>query len=146
MNKDYKNILEQEELKKSPFTLPEGYFSQMEDGVRERISANGAPKSSTSWGVLKPAFALVCSFLLIFGIGYGVLQMTNTLSSAPDNDGMMADITDNYFGFDDLFSDENKRFDEEGDDMDENTKEIITYLGSEISPYELSNIYANLLE
>lgn len=146
MNNELNNILNNPDLKKNPFSLPEGYIAKMEDGVREKISARS--RTTSSWSVLKPAFALACSFLLIFGIGYSVLHLTSTLSHTSDSEGIIADVTESYYGFDDLFSDDNDDSSEEieMEKMDEDMEEIITYLGSELSAYELSNIYANLLE
>lgn len=77
--KDTKNILEQEALKQSPFTVPEGYFATVEDRVRERIAAPA--RTSRLWMVLKPAITVAAMFLIIFGIGYATLSLTGTLNS-----------------------------------------------------------------
>lgn len=77
--KDTKNILEQEALKQSPFTVPEGYFVTVEDRVRERIAAPA--RTSRLWMVLKPAITVAAMFLIIFGIGYATLSLTGTLNS-----------------------------------------------------------------
>ena len=77
--KDTKNILEQESLKKAPFTVPEGYFATVEDRVHERIAKPA--KTSRLWTVLKPGIAVAAMFLIIFGIGYATLSLTGTLGS-----------------------------------------------------------------
>ena len=78
--KDTKNILEQDSLKRTPFTVPEGYFDTVEDRVRQRI-AQPAKASSRLWTVLKPGIAVAAMFLIIFGIGYATLSLTGTLGS-----------------------------------------------------------------
>jgi len=60
---------------KMNYSLPEDYFQQMEDKVRDRIHGSGAP----AFGVIKPALLLVCMFVIIFGIGYGTMALTGTL-------------------------------------------------------------------
>ena len=65
--KETKNILDQESLRKAPFTVPEGYFATVEDRVRERVAKPA--KASPLWRVLKPGIAVAAMFLIIFGIG-----------------------------------------------------------------------------
>ena len=72
-----------EDKRKMNYTLPEGYFSRMEDKVRDRIHAkekkSSLMKARPGLGVIKPALLLVCMFLIIFGIGYGTMALTGTL-------------------------------------------------------------------
>ena len=77
--KETKNILDQESLRKAPFTVPEGYFATVEDRVRERVAKPA--KASPLWRVLKPGIAVAAMFLIIFGIGYATLSLTGTLDS-----------------------------------------------------------------
>lgn len=86
--KETKNMLEQDSLKQSPFTVPEGYFGSVEDRVRERIAKPA--KSSRLWTVLKPGIAVAAMFLIIFGLGYATLSLTGTLGSGRLNQ-MLAD-------------------------------------------------------
>ena len=73
-NKEMKEILDDPKLKIRPFTVPEGYFSGVEDGVRRRLETpSGAPSFVR---VLKPAFALASMFLVIAGIGYTTMKLT----------------------------------------------------------------------
>lgn len=69
--------------RKMNYTLPEDYFSRMEDKVRERIHAaenkSSLRDAKPGFGVIKPALLLVCMFLIIFGIGYGTMALTGTL-------------------------------------------------------------------
>jgi len=65
------------------YKVPEGYFLQMEDKVRDRIHASEEKTTNRSgnpaWGIVKPALLLVCMFVAIFGIGYGTMALTGTL-------------------------------------------------------------------
>lgn len=83
-----------EDKRKMNYTLPEGYFSQMEDKVRDRIHAKEKKSSllETRPGlkVVKPALLLVCMFLIIFGIGYGTMALTGTLGYEKPS-GIMAE-------------------------------------------------------
>jgi hypothetical protein len=75
-----KDILEREEFRQNPFTAPEGYFASLEDQLRDKVL--GTEKRPVGLvGVLKPALMMVCSFAVIIGLGYGVLSLTNSISS-----------------------------------------------------------------
>lgn len=71
------DILEDIKKKGSPFKVPEHYFSTVEDGVRGAINEPEMVQSPFL-SALKSGFALAFSFLLIFGMGYGVLSLTRT--------------------------------------------------------------------
>ena len=65
-----------------PFKVPDGYFATIEDSVRSAVSqpASGA---SLLFSAVKSGLALAFSFLFIFGIGYGVISLTDSFSG-PD--------------------------------------------------------------
>ena len=77
------DILQSEELKANPFTMPQGYLESLEASVSARIEAESQKSSRPVWftvrRVLKPAVSLAAMFILIFGIGYGALSLTGTL-------------------------------------------------------------------
>ncbi|MCF0165037.1 MAG: hypothetical protein HUJ92_07105 [Bacteroidales bacterium] len=76
-----KDILNNEELRKNPFTVPQGYFDSMEDKLRAAVNPDGAGEAvHTRWSVLKPAFSLALMFCIIFGMGWGMLRITSTFS------------------------------------------------------------------
>ncbi len=82
--KQEKDILQRQELKANPYTVPSNYFSNIEDSIREKIKADG--KESIVWHkrffqVTSSYFMLACSFGLIFGMAYGVLSLTSTLNN-----------------------------------------------------------------
>lgn len=72
-----KDILQRPSLKENPYTVPQGYFSMVEDEVREKIHGKQSEKGSL-YSIFKTNIALVASFVLIFGIGYGIMHLTNT--------------------------------------------------------------------
>lgn len=92
-----------EEIKKGRelFKVPDGYFSSLEREVRGRIaqSEGGVTPILSS---LRSGFALACSFLLIFGIGYGVMALTNTSPSTtfPREDNLAILIDGGYINYD----------------------------------------------
>ena len=78
MNKICNDSLKNAELKRMPFSVPRNYFEELEDTLHSRI--NPEVKKTSFLEILKPALGLLCSFAFIFGIGYGALRLTNTLS------------------------------------------------------------------
>ena len=74
------DILQRNEFRQSPFTVPEGYFASLEDSLRDKVLVTGKMPAGFV-GVLKPALMMACSFAVILGIGYGILSMTGSLSS-----------------------------------------------------------------
>jgi hypothetical protein len=78
--KNNNDILQREEFRQNPFTVPEGYFASMENSLRDKVFAT-EKKPAGFVGVLKPALVMACSFAVIFAIGYGILSMTGSLSS-----------------------------------------------------------------
>lgn len=77
--KNENDILNRDEFKQNPFTVPEGYFTAMEDSLREKVLGTKKQPSRAA-GVLKPALMLAFSFAIIFGLAYGVFSLTNTLA------------------------------------------------------------------
>lgn len=87
-----KDILQQESLREMPFSVPQGYFASLEDNLRDKVLA---PKPKLNIvNVLKPAFALACSFLVIIGLGYGVIKLTNSVpqESFSEYDAIVAQV------------------------------------------------------
>ncbi|MBR5736427.1 MAG: hypothetical protein IKX60_06525 [Bacteroidales bacterium] len=78
--KNTNDILQREEFRQNPFTVPEGYFASLEDSLRDKVFAT-EKKPAGFVGVLKPALMMACSFAVILGLGYGILSMTGSFSS-----------------------------------------------------------------
>ncbi len=115
MNKDFKDILDNKDLKKNPFTLPQGYFTQMEDNVREKIhSEHAIERGGSLISQLRTYTAMLAMFLLLFGVGYGVISTTgvsnvkyNGLSgiiSIPQEDTLSDEELLIIFGQTDIYS------------------------------------------
>lgn len=76
-----KEILEERHLKEDPFIVPQGYFDTLENSVGDKVAME-KEKTRGIWYLLKPAVGLAASFALIFGIGYGVMNLTGSYSGS----------------------------------------------------------------
>ena len=140
------DILERARQAGQPFKTPEGYFTSFDDRLMARISAEAEPaptRRKRIWVALKPALALAATFALIFGMGYGVLSLTHTLDGgkADENASGYASVEEelirpvsiiNYY--------QSEGQEEEEADIDEET--ILSFLASELSYGDLTEIYA----
>ncbi|MBQ6311487.1 MAG: hypothetical protein IJK74_08080 [Bacteroidales bacterium] len=105
MEKNRLDILEDERMKQVPFTTPEKYFESLEDRIAEKVFPSEKKGWWTSLGkVLKPALTLAASFLIVAGLGWGVMRLTQTartdLAQNIDNteEGQMLDSLVKDFG------------------------------------------------
>lgn len=78
MRKTPEDILQDGHLKQMPFRVPTGYFEELEESVREKVTGN-APDGR--WGAvrrsLKAYLGLAAAFVLLIGATYGVLKLTH---------------------------------------------------------------------
>ena len=119
--KETKDILADNKFKQNPYVVREGYFDCIGSRVNDRID-NPTPKSGF-WTVAKPAILLACSFLIIFGIGYGTLSLTNTIGGASEsnlNNATFADFMEN------LHNTDSETFNQNGEITDEEMYEFLT--------------------
>ena len=105
MEKNRLDILEEERMKQVPFTTPENYFESLEDRIAEKVFPSEKKGWWTSLGkVLKPALTLAASFLIVAGLGWGVMRLTQTargdLAQNAENteEGQMLDSLVKDFG------------------------------------------------
>ena len=138
------DILERVQQGGNPFRMPEGYLDTFDDRLMARISSEAAqePSQRRIWVMLKPALALAATFALIFGMGYGVLSLTHTIDRGTGtNAAEFATVAEefirpasliNYYQTDEMTAEE--------EEIDE--EEIISYLSSQLSYYDLADIYA----
>ena len=77
------DILSKSLLKENPFGVPKGYFDAMKQEIMETISAKGAAQQEevetspvTFMAYLKPALSLAAVFAIVFGMGWGVMKVT----------------------------------------------------------------------
>ena len=105
MEKNRLDILEEERMKQIPFTTPDNYFESLEERIAEKVF----PSEKKGWWpslgkVLKPALGLAASFLIVAGLGWGVMRLTQTtrtdLAQNTDNteEGQMLDSLVKDFG------------------------------------------------
>ena len=95
------DILETEEMRKIPFSVPEDYFDSLEDRLSESIFH----KNKESWisslkKTLKPVMTLAASFLIVAAMGWGVMRLTKlsqnkiALNSQEETSEESADLMD----------------------------------------------------
>lgn len=144
MNEPIDDLLSRRRDAEQPFRVPEGYFDALEDRVMARIAMEETPETGRRrvWTVIKPALALAATFALIFGMGYGVLSLTQTLkrgNGTPEAPGYATTVEEwitpasliNYYEMDAQPVEE---------EIDEET--LVNYLASELSFTQLAEIYA----
>lgn len=73
------NILERAEMKKIPFSTPEGYFDSVESRLQEKVFGE---KTKGGWlysmkKTLRPVLTLAASFIIVAVMGWGVMRLTN---------------------------------------------------------------------
>ncbi len=155
MNQQH-NIHDNPLLKRNPFKTPEGYLESLEEkilslaGIAQNEEAQEVVTSLRRgrwFGVLKPALLLACTFGVIFGMGYGVLRLTDTLNKPSDTEDSYYTtmiekglIRSNfvYSIEEDL---ENEYFDDEESVFDE--EEVVTWLATQYSSMELAQLYCD---
>ncbi|MBO4691446.1 MAG: hypothetical protein J5604_01570 [Bacteroidales bacterium] len=78
----FNDPLEENKLLQIPFTVPENYFEELEEKLNATLSGQ---KQDGKWGALlrtiKASLALAASFLIIFGLGWGVMHLTKNVQN-----------------------------------------------------------------
>lgn len=96
--KTYKDILENPSLKQNPYSVPEGYFAELEDKVRAAVNPEyvEAPKGLA---LFKPALVLAVMFAVVGGLGLGVAKITEKMYNPVrevEDEGIYALIEEGY--------------------------------------------------
>ncbi|MDD3273997.1 MAG: hypothetical protein PHV46_08115 [Bacteroidales bacterium] len=60
-------------LRENPHSVPEGYFSSLQDAISDKISAE--KQKPSFWRVARPQLALAASFAVIFIIAYATINL-----------------------------------------------------------------------
>lgn len=120
----------------TPFKMPDGYLENLEASVNEKIGR----KPSRTWSVLKPAIGLACSFVVIFGMGYGILTLTGTLNKV-DEKSADTETIDQYLSYSSHINYYENGVEEEDIIQDE---EIMDYLEFEMTESAVSDYLASL--
>lgn len=148
---EFNNILDNPDLKKLSFSVPEGYFAKMEDQVRE-IIATPEHVPSGIMRYFKPALGLLCSFGLVFGLGYGIFALTGTLLQEDDTpyvslieNGYINRSTIDHFSLslDDIEQESDIDDDLLSEEIDVED-DVVGYLASELSATDIPDIYSDL--
>lgn len=120
--------------KKSPFTVPEGYFDKLTDRITERVQEEKKPQKVRFIQIVKPYMGLAAIFMLAFLVVQVVFPHFIDPNKMILKEGetveqtQQAVATDNEIIFDSYFNPTNE--------------EIIEYLTTEIDSYDL--IYAGI--
>lgn len=120
--------------KKSPFTVPEGYFDKLTDRIAERVQEEKKPQKVRFIQIVKPYMGLAAIFMLAFLVVQVVFPHFIDPNKMILKEGetveqtQQAVATDNEIIFDSYFNPTNE--------------EIIEYLTTEIDSYDL--IYAGI--
>ena len=77
IDKERQDILTTPALKDNPFSVPGGYFTELEDRLHAAIHTPEKTESS-AFATLRTSVAMVAMFALVFGLGYSVLYITGT--------------------------------------------------------------------
>jgi len=142
MKEELHNILENPGMRENPFSVPEGYFSKLENNIHILITSKKEKKSV--WNILKPVFTLAFTFIIIYGIGYGVLSLTNNIKTVKEVPTDMAIIESGYINtnFIDYYENSDSSLISEEETLDE--EEIVSYLLNHLSSTDLAYLYASL--
>lgn len=120
--------------RKSPFTVPEGYFDKLTDRIAERVQEEKKPQKVRFIQIVKPYMGLAAIFMLAFLVVQVVFPHFIDPNKMILKEGetveqtQQAVATDNEVIFDSYFNPTNE--------------EIIEYLTTEIDSYDL--IYAGI--
>ncbi len=130
-------------LKENPFSLPDGYFSQVRDSVSQRVSNQDGSGWSRFRNIARPQLALLSSFVIIFFIAYGAFSL---FSPFIENNDITVISYDSQFieeGF--LRTSFVDFFDYDGDTLDVhtdkiNTEELILYISDNVNIITLASL------
>ena len=140
-----KNILDREEFRQNPFTVPEGYFASLEDTLRDKVL--GSEKRPAGFvGVLKPALMLACSFAVIIGIGYGVLSLTKSFGTQQYQMSAYEAVADAVENFDPAMFEYLDQYDFEGlaSQFTPSEEDIMSYFATSSTDVALYDYLASL--
>lgn len=142
------NILENKHLRENPYKVPVGYFSQLEDEVNAKIHGK-ASLPSRIWMKSKSIVVLACSFILLWGLGYGIFNVANLGNkSVTTESGLLALIDEGYLSdsfiedyYDEINLSEYMSNFEENDELNETTVNEIeeSMTSNEILEYLYNN-------
>ncbi len=132
--------INQPHLKENPYTVPEGYFLSFQSNISDRIESNQSKVGM--WRLIKPQLALVSTFIIVFLIGYGAMQLFSPSVNESGNDILVSNSQSLEAGhLDASFID---FFDKETDSLTQKREidplEIIEYLNTDAGLVYLASL------
>ena len=120
MNEMERDILNNQELRKTPYTVPDGYF----DSLRKEVSGYVRPMAVTVslWQKLAPLAAVAAMFIIMVTAGTFFLRSTSSEEDITQEDYIV--FAGNYSDFG-IYEEE---YDEQYADAGVNADDIIEYL------------------
>lgn len=102
-NAKMKELLENKDLKQFPFDTPDGYFAALENKMFEKIEQEeSVGKRAIVFRSFKAYAGMAASFLLLLGVAWGVMKLTQTSSSQISGEMTAQEILDNLDNIDSL--------------------------------------------
>jgi hypothetical protein len=131
-------------FKESPFSVPEGYFSELRSSVSERISQQEGSGWSRFRNIARPQLALVSSFVMIFIIAFGVFTIFSP-NNADQNEVTIISYGSQYIEEGFLRTTFVDFFDYDGDTLEVhtnqiNTEELIAYISDNVNIITLASL------
>lgn len=124
-------------VKKNPFTVPSGYFDDLPRRINQQIDLMEENRKPRFMGLslkkLSPQLALAASFILMIGLGYGIVRLITPKKT--ETDPLAIEV---YFSRFDAYTLLNS-----ADDLDDtiDSEQIIAFLTERgISPYAIASL------
>lgn len=105
LNREGKDPLTTPALKENPFSVPRGYFAELEERLHAKIDTPEKAGNS-AFSTLRTSMAMVAMFALVFGLGYSVLYITGTHSGSDPEQTVAASGNTSYMYKKNTLSDE----------------------------------------
>lgn len=126
-------------LKENPFSTPEGYFSSLQEGISDKISAKR--EKSPFWKIARPQLALVSTFAIVFLIAYATINIFSPSDKQDSLSGTESQAEEIYVktSFVDFYdSSSDTLYTEEEEEIDPEV--IVEYLSSNTGLIYLASI------
>lgn len=126
-------------LKENPYGTPEGYFSSLQEGISDKISAKR--EKSPFWKIARPQLALVSTFAIVFLIAYATINIFSPSDKQDSLSGTESQAEEIYVktSFVDFYdSSSDTLYTEEEEEIDPEV--IVEYLSSNTGLIYLASI------
>jgi hypothetical protein len=132
--------IEQPHFKENPYSVPEGYFSSLQDVISDRISQKDS--KAGSWRLIKPQLAVISTLAFVFLIGYGAMKLFSPTMAGGGSGVFMSNtqmLEDHHLetSFIDFFDDETDSLTKK---TEIDPQQIIEYLNNDASIEYLASL------